>query len=227
LDLILTFSFKLAGSFTDLWQLSGTSPSSRRGYSLSKPSASAPAIIWRKINDEYDLNPPARQGSGLAYANDNIFVFGGSIPLFEIKDNMEDSFLCSGQCFLNDFYQFSIPTQMWINLSDIPFAPSKRRNFGFASCLGKLFVFGGFYNFGGDLGYLNDIHMFDPESLEWLDFSEKLSGKIPQIRENPGFVSSGDKMYLFGGYNDISGVFMLCLHVNSKFDIFKLTLQVI
>jgi hypothetical protein len=161
--------------------------------------------IWKKINGEHDINPPARQGFGLASANDNIFVFGGSIPQFEIKDEMEDSSLCIGQCFLNDLYQFWISTHLWQNLSDIPFAPSKRRGFGFASCLGKLFVFGGFYDYGEELGYLNDYHEFDPVSLAWFDLSEITSGNTPQVRENPGFISFGEKLYLFGGYNYISG----------------------
>jgi N-acetylneuraminic acid mutarotase len=49
---------------------------------------------------------------------------------------------------------------------------------------------------------LNDLHVFDPVAEAWTDLSAAISGSPPSPRWGHGFTSAGDKLYVFGGWDD-------------------------
>jgi hypothetical protein len=113
----------------------------------------------------------------------------------------------------------------WLGPQDFSIGgvPASRGYFGFAAVKDKLFVFGGGRGTIGWLfifssvihlfisalkftshsvflpEYLNDLHMLDPDSLQWTALSGSTSGGTPSPRAAPGFAQLNDKLYLFGG----------------------------
>jgi hypothetical protein len=74
--------------------------------------------------------------------------------------------------------------------------PTGRATAQFLSELhGKLYVFGG--TKGSE--YLNDMHVYHPESRTWVDVTSHLQGSVPSPRYGHAFISALNKLYLFGG----------------------------
>jgi hypothetical protein len=51
---------------------------------------------------------------------------------------------------------------------------------------------------------LNDLHVYDPVAMAWIDLSIGLSSTSPSPRRDHGFASAGGKLYVYGGANDKS-----------------------
>ena len=47
---------------------------------------------------------------------------------------------------------------------------------------------------------LNDLYIFDVTSLTWFEITDISIGAAPSPRARLGLVTSGDKIFLFGGY---------------------------
>ena len=55
-------------------------------------------------------------------------------------------------------------------------------------------------------GYLNDLHVYDPVAMGWMDFSATVSGNPPSPRIAHGFTSVGGKLYVHGGWDFYLGM---------------------
>ena len=77
-------------------------------------------------------------------------------------------------------------------------------------CLAELG--GKIYIFGGTAGssYRNDIQIFQPQSRTWVDLSNTVQGDIPSPRYAHAFISSNDKLFLFGGRSSTGGSTLPC-----------------
>ncbi len=49
-------------------------------------------------------------------------------------------------------------------------------------------------------GRLDDLHAFDPATMNWTLLSAALDAPRPSARERHGFTSAGGKLYVHGGY---------------------------
>ena len=49
---------------------------------------------------------------------------------------------------------------------------------------------------------LQDLHRFDPSSLEWDDFTSIVNVPGPSARASCGVAAISNKLYIFGGEND-------------------------
>ena len=125
---------------------------------------------------------PPRYGSGLASANNKLFVFGGW-----------------SDYALNDLYMLDPLTNTWSDLTHIATGtrPSPRYNHGFASAINKLFIFG-----GDSYGRVNDLFMLDPSTNTWSDLTYSAIGTRPSPRFVHGFASANSKLFVFGGWSD-------------------------
>jgi hypothetical protein len=50
-------------------------------------------------------------------------------------------------------------------------------------------------------GLLNDLHMFDPIELLWINLTARIFGVSPSPRELHGFTASGYQLYVYGGWD--------------------------
>ena len=125
---------------------------------------------------------PPRYGSGLASANNKLFVFGGW-----------------SDYALNDLYMLDPLTNTWSDLTHIATGtrPSPRYNHGFASAINKLFIFG-----GDSYGRVNDLFVLDPSTNTWSDLTYSAIGTRPSPRFVHGFASANNKLFVFGGWSD-------------------------
>ncbi len=46
---------------------------------------------------------------------------------------------------------------------------------------------------------LQDLHVYDPETMAWTDLSVPASGTPPSARSGHGFTSTGGQLYVHGG----------------------------
>ncbi len=53
-------------------------------------------------------------------------------------------------------------------------------------------------------GFYSDFHAFDLESMTWFNLTKYVIGTAPTARLAHGFTSSGGKLYVHGGNNDLS-----------------------
>jgi hypothetical protein len=53
-------------------------------------------------------------------------------------------------------------------------------------------------------GFYSDFHAFDLESMTWFNLTKYVIGTAPTARWAYGFTSSGGKLYVHGGNNDLS-----------------------
>ena len=162
---------------------------------------------WRKyIIPESKLCPPNSAGSCAVTIKEDVFFFGGynssqstySNELWKLRKSTEGSFTWS-----------EVTTEK-MNV------PSPRYRHSGWTFSGKLWIFGGS---GTSLdGYLNDngsflqhhnyisrgcnnqLLSFNPSSEEWVNL--ECSGSIPSPRGFHASTIIGDKVWLYGGYND-------------------------
>ena len=97
-------------------------------------------------------------------------------------------------------------TNTWSDLTNIASGPrpSARTGHGFASADNKLFVFGGWSDYGQQVGQtLNDLYMLDPSTNTWSDLTYSAIGPRPPPRWSLGLASANSKLFLFGGASNI------------------------
>jgi hypothetical protein len=50
-----------------------------------------------------------------------------------------------------------------------------------------------------------DLHVYDPVKATWMNISGPASGTLPYGRDNHGFASAGEKLYVMGGQSIFEG----------------------
>jgi N-acetylneuraminic acid mutarotase len=110
---------------------------------------------------------------------------------------------------VNDLHVYDPATGEWNDLSRPTSGnpPSVRSFHSAVEVGGKMYVFGGY-----GVGYLNDLHVYDPATREWTDLSTPTSGTAPSARYAHSAVELGGKMYVLGGYAH-GGSYLNDLHV--------------
>ena len=106
--------------------------------------------------------------------------------------------------FFNDIHILDLSTRKWSEIEAVDGQLPPARYAHTATIVGRqLLVFGG----QGDDGPLNDLWIFDFETLRWM--SPKLAGEPPEPRSYHSASLIGDKILIFGGkrrqkwYNDL------------------------
>ncbi len=54
-------------------------------------------------------------------------------------------------------------------------------------------------------GNIDDLHVFDPATMNWTLLSAALDAPCPSARYSHGFTSAGGKLYVHGGYGTKQG----------------------
>ena len=128
--------------------------------------------------------PSARYDTSAATApNGKIYVFGGRYGI-GVGD------------FLDDIIEFDPVTQAVTTLEAT--LPNVRDGASAATAPnGKIYVFGGYYNFDGGWGSLKDIIEFDPVTQS----VTTLEATLPTVRyDTSAATAPNGKIYVFGGY---------------------------
>ena len=158
-------------------------------------TAFLPAAHTRKLQSWLGTNifvkgaAPAGRATGqlLSELRGNLYVFGGS----------------TGTQYLNTLNIFFTKSRAWVDLSDkVQGAPPTARYAqSFHAIGGKLYVFGGR---SSDGGYLNDLHEFDPQAMAWSNLSPQVLGDRPSPRCGATLAHVGGRLFLFGGWDQIT-----------------------
>jgi hypothetical protein len=101
------------------------------------------------------------------------------------------------------FRMWQSSTQTWKDLTNRVFglAPSLRLDAGFAMASDNFFLYGGSDANGNLIPASDSFYSFDPaRSFSWSKLDFPVSEASPMLRKSFGFVSSGNKLYLFGGH---------------------------
>lgn len=77
-----------------------------------------------------------------------------------------------------------------------------------AELRGKIYVFGG----TAGSNYLNDLHVFQPQTRTWADLSTFVLGNPPAPRYGHAFISMNDKLVVFGGRSTDGNFLIQILH---------------
>eukprot|EP01084_Bolivina_argentea_P008747 16361_1 len=139
------------------------------------------SMKWCKMKAKGHI-PCARSAHTMTAMNNKLLVFGG------INENGKP---------LNDLIIFDIETNKWFK-PKINGTPPPSRGGHSAVCIknNELFIFGGGYN--GKI--LNDLHIFNIDSKQWLRPSD--TGIIPTPRTGASIISdTNNVIYIFGGGN--------------------------
>ncbi|KAI8855053.1 hypothetical protein BC829DRAFT_438889 [Chytridium lagenaria] len=141
---------------------------------------------WRKITSPNSPGPRSSHQLTLAPSG-RAFLFGGEF----VSPNQTTFF------HYKDFWSLDLNTYAWRKL-EVGKKPSPRS--GHRQILWKnyIFVFGGFYDTGHEVRYLNDLHVFDIQECKW----QELVVPEPKPTKRSGFqlVLHNDTMVLYGGY---------------------------
>ncbi len=60
------------------------------------------------------------------------------------------------------------------------------------------------YWYADSAGFYSDLHVYDSHSMTWFNLSGHIIGTPPTARWAHGFTSSGGKLYVHGGNDDLS-----------------------
>jgi len=141
-------------------------------------------MVWTNLtlNMKGDIPLPTK-GHGFISSGSLLYAFGG--------------FTDSG--FSDRLYQLNPLSLEWLDLNLLAQGsfPVARSYHGFASLKGKLYTFGGW----GISDFLNDILMFDPVTLEWIDLTQEVAGALPLPRAYHGFAALGEYLFAFAGWS--------------------------
>ncbi|KAJ3103469.1 hypothetical protein HDU97_010052, partial [Phlyctochytrium planicorne] len=141
---------------------------------------------WRKITSPNTPGPRSSHQLILSPAGRG-YLFGGEF----VSPNQTTFF------HYKDFWSLDLTTYAWEKM-DVGKKPSPRS--GHRQLLWKhlIFLFGGFYDSGNEVRYLNDLHVFDTIECKWTE----LTVAEPKPTKRSGFqlVLHNDTMVLYGGY---------------------------
>lgn len=94
------------------------------------------------------------------------------------------------------------PDDGWSLMDTRGVAPAPRWTHTAVEYQGGMYVFGGFYGFGGEgpTGRYNDLHRLDLERMTWTKVT--IHGRSPSVRSHHSAIVLQDKMYIFGGADE-------------------------
>jgi len=158
---------------------------------------------WSIVSVHGYLIPSARDGHSACLIHDRMYIFGG----FE-DDNQQ---------FSNELYYFDFLTSSW-HYHSVPSGSEvpQWRDFHSATNLNNsMYVFGGRYDHIGPLRtpqniYDNRLYVFHPKHQSWSLVPAK--GQIPCGRRSHSAFVYQNKLYIFGGYNNVMGDHFNDLH---------------
>ncbi|CAG2233844.1 unnamed protein product [Mytilus edulis] len=133
--------------------------------------------------------PTARAAHGMCAVGTDLVIFGG-------RDT---------QCRRNDLHIFSTDTWKWKECK-VQGRQPEPRSFHTTTAIGKrVVVMGGR---GEQNQHFADLHIFDTETMEWLQ--PKANGDLPKGRGQHSAGVVDDKLVLFGGTTDFNPEIMQC-----------------
>lgn len=145
------------------------------------------------------LVPGARDGHSACVIENRMYIFGG----FEDET----------QQFSNEFFSFDFDRSSWhLHQSKTPIS----RDFHSATNINsRMYIFGGRYDQIDPQQipqnvYDNSLYVFDPEDQSWLTVTTQ--GTAPCGRRSHSAFSHNNKLYIFGGFNNIIGSHFNDLH---------------
>jgi len=141
--------------------------------------------------------PSERNGHTMVVLNNKIYIFGG----FGLKSD--------GQLgHLNDFYEIDIEQSTSTELNITGTLPTKRHQHTMVVLNDKIYIFGGYgINSVGVNSWLNDFYEIDIEQSTSTELTITITGTLPTKRHQHTMVVLNNKIYIFGGFSGINGVF--------------------
>ena len=101
----------------------------------------------------------------------------------------------------NTVHKWSV-AEGWVLMDTRGVPPAPRWTHTAVEYQGGMYVFGGFYGFGGQgpTGRYNDLHRLDLERMTWTKVT--VSGAVPSVRSHHSAVVLRDRMFVFGGADE-------------------------
>ncbi|EGZ30596.1 hypothetical protein PHYSODRAFT_477010 [Phytophthora sojae] len=130
-----------------------------------------------------------------------MYIFGGSDSHYDresmsSRSSSEYGRLDSGR-HVNDMHSFNLETNSWSLVRTSGEVPYPREGASMIAHNQNCLLFGGYDH---DLGYLNDVHVFNFESRVWSSLETK--GTPPAGCQNPLVTLHNNSLFVFGGKTD-------------------------
>eukprot|EP00644_Phytophthora_capsici_P006191 jgi/Phyca11/117000/e_gw1.32.190.1 len=164
----------------------------------------------RRLNDFFSYN-------FLTQTWTNVFVNAGQQPtpryghaalVYGTRSSSEYGRLDSGR-HVNDMHSFNLETNSWSLIRTSGEVPYPREGASMIVYKQSCLLFGGYDH---DLGYLNDVHVFNFETHVWSSLETK--GTAPTGCHHPLVSLHNDSLIVFGGKTD-PNLYMLDLESNT------------
>lgn len=168
---------------------------------------------WTNVFVNAGQQPTPRYGHAALVYDNAMYIFGGSDSHYDresmsSRSSSEYGRLDSGR-HVNDMHSFNLETNSWSLIRTSGEVPYPREGASMIVYKQSCLLFGGYDH---DLGYLNDVHVFNFETHVWSSLETK--GTAPTGCHHPLVSLHNDSLIVFGGKTD-PNLYMLDLESNT------------
>ncbi|KAF4140933.1 BTB And C-terminal Kelch domain-containing protein [Phytophthora infestans] len=168
---------------------------------------------WTNVFVNAGQQPTPRYGHASVVYDNAMYIFGGSDSHYDresmsSRSSSEYGRLDSGR-HVNDMHSFNLETNSWSLIRTTGEVPYPREGASMIVYNQSCVLFGGYDH---DLGYLNDVHVFNFETRVWSSLETK--GTAPTGCHHPLVTLHNNSLIVFGGQTG-SNLYELDLETNT------------
>jgi N-acetylneuraminic acid mutarotase len=143
---------------------------------------------WKQLQSCEEFVGTKRSKHTMVAWDDRMYVFGG--------DN--------GKRMLNDFLVSRISDSSWARVVYTGTPPAPRYHHSAVVYSNSMFIFGGYtgdINSNSNLRNKNDLHEYCFITSQWIDWTDKITGRLPPARSAHGAAVYDGKLWIYAGYD--------------------------